>query len=395
MADPTVPPWPWWMAPARVAARFRRALGLTNTADALALQALPKAFVAVGLPLAVVALAGFVNVLHATTVLDHVAPHPDWLRFQIDDVWTEAPAFILLAIAIGVFSPALGAFLVVVFGVMDIGAAALQPYELRPLPGALAGRLVATWLLWLLVVEIPVLGRVLAGSVRAFAGNRLAVAAVNAALTGTFTLFWAAGAAILVRPIFEWSSLPSGGRMEAYVPMQAGDTVLAAAAAVIAGAVALTRGSGGLLNASPRPGHLGESSMARTPAIAIGRRVIGAALLTIGLGGMITAPLDAIVLFATLAGAAPVARRIGARLSLGSLFGRLPSIVRMAVSIPLVYVVSFLLIDAESLKGISEFFPVIVVFALGLFVMELITAERAGGAALRGSSAPAATAAAR
>ncbi len=394
MADRTLPPWPWWMAPARVAARLRPGLRLTNAADAFALQPLPKAIVALGLPLAVLALVGFVSVLHATTLVEHPSLHPDWLRFQVDDVWTEAPAFILLAIAIGVFSPALGVFLVVVFGITDIAAAALQPYELQPLPTAIAARLVATWLLWLLVVEIPVLGRVLAASIRAFAGNRLVTASVNVAVTGGFTLLWAAGAAILVRPIFEWSSLPSGGRLEAYVPMQAGGTVLAAAAAVIAGAVALTRHRGGLLNVSSAAEHAGESPKAGGPAMAILRRLIGAALLTIGLGGMITVPLDAVVLFATLAGTAPLARRIGARLPLGSLFRRLPSIARLVISIPLVYLVSFLLIDAELLKRISEFFPVIVVFTVGLFVVELITAERAGRATLRPSPAPAATAAA-
>jgi hypothetical protein len=216
---------------------------------------------------------------------------------------------------------------------------------------------------------------------------------VNAAVTGGFTLLWAAGAAILVRPIFEWSSLPSGGRLEAYGPMQNGDIVLAVAAFLLAGAVALTRRAGALNVGTAAEEPTGAPPKAAAAPMAIAKRAIGAALLTVGLGGMITAPLDAVVLFATLAGAAPIAQRIGARLPLGGLLRRVPSIARLALSIPLVYLVSYLLIDAELLKGISEFFPVIVVFAIGLFVVELITAERAGRVALRPTSARAATAA--
>jgi hypothetical protein len=378
------------MAPARFVGRYRPALLAAAKADAFALQRLPKAVVAVGLPLAIVALAGFVSVLHATTVLDNVSPHVNWFRFQIDDVWTEAPAFMLLAIAIGVFSPALGAFMVAVFGVMDLAASVIQPFELQPLPGALAARLIAIWLLWLLVVEIPVLGRVLAGSIRRFAGNRLASAALNGAITGGFTLFWAAGAAILVRPIFEWSTLPSGGRAEAYLPMQTGGFVFAVVAGVIAVAVALSRRPGGLLDLSAPPGApVKEPSTPAARASAIVRRLVSSALLTIGLGGMITVPLDAVVLFAALAGATPLARLIAARIPLGPMIDRLPSIARVAVAIPLVYGVSFLLIDAGLLKSISEFFSVIVVFAVGLFVIELMTAGGSGRTGVVPSAPPA------
>ncbi len=336
--------------------------------------------VSVGLPLAVVALAGIVSVLHATTALDNVAPHVNWLRFQIDDVFTEAPAFMLLAIAIGVFSPSLAVFLVAVFGVMDLGASVVQPFELQPLPGALAARLVAIWLLWLLVVEIPVLGRMLTGSMRGLSANRLAASGLNGVITGVFTLFWAAGAAILVRPIFEWSTLPSGGRAEAYLPMQTGGLVFALAAGAIAAVVALSRSPGGLLDLSAPPSRpMEDRPKPAALAVSVARRLIFSALLTVGLGGMITVPLDAVVLFAALAGAAPLARLIAARIPFGSLVDRLPSIARVAVAIPLVYGVSFLLIYAEWLKAISEFFSVIVVFAVGLFVIELVTARESRG----------------
>ena len=388
MADLQVPPWPWWMAPARLVGRYRPALLAAARADAMAFRALPRAVVAVGLPLAVIALAGFVSVLHATTVLQHVGYPLDWLRFQMDDVWTEAPAFMLCAVAIGVFSPALGVLLVAVFGAMDLAASTLQSDELQPLPWALAGRLVAIWLLWLLIVEIPLLGRLLAGSIRRLAGSRLAVAALTGVVTGGFTLFWAAGAAILVRPIFEWSSLPSGGRVEAYLPMQGGGIVFALAGGAIAAAVAFYRRPGGLLQlGAPPTGPTADPRKPAAPVLSAVRRLLFAALLTIGLGGMITEPLDAVVLFAALAGAAPLARLIAARVPFGAVLDRLPSIARVAVAIPLVYGVSFLLINAGLLKSISEFFSVIVVFAVGLFVIELVTARESGPFEVRPSTA--------
>ena len=126
-ADADRPPWPWWMAPARLVGEFDPRLRAAAAADAFAFRRLPRIIVLVAFPLAVVALAGVVSATHATSDILHVAPKIDWLRLQVDDVYTEAPLFMLAAIAMGALSPALGVLLVLVFGVLSIP-------RLRPTP---------------------------------------------------------------------------------------------------------------------------------------------------------------------------------------------------------------------------------------------------------------------
>lgn len=377
--------WQWWMAPTRAIGRLRPTLLAAAAADAVVLRRLPNALVAVGLPLLVVVLAGAVSTLHATTSVQHVSPHIDWLRLQMDDVFTEAPLFILIAIGIGVFSPPLAVLLVAVFGIFDIAAAALQVDELRPLPGALAGRLVGIWLLWLLVVEIPALGRVLALSVRRLARSRVAVAALNGLVTSGLTLLWTQAAAVLIRPAILWSSIPTGARVEHIQPIQVGGIIFAIVAGAIAAAVAFARGPSLLLSpVAPRsPSQPGPWSI----PVTVGRRLLVAGLLTVGLGGLMTTPLDAAVLFVALAGARPLGSFIARNTAVGVLLARLTPIVRIGLAIGLVFVVASLTVGAGGLKGVSEFFSVIAAVAVGLFVIELVTAPGVPGAQLRSSLA--------
>ena len=399
MNDVEAPRWPWWMVPTRLIGRFRPALLATARADAIVLRRLPEVVVAVGLPLLVVVLAGTVSALHATTVgIQHLSATIDWLRFQIDDVFTEAPLFILCAIAIGTFSPALAVLLVAVFGVTDLAAAAFQPDELRPhgvagqvVPTALIGRMVGIWLLWLLVVEIPVFGRVLASSVHRLAGSRLGVAALSAVATGTFTFLWTQAAAVLIRPVFVWSSVPYGVRFEAIQPIQVGGIVFALAAGAIAAVVAFLRGPGRLLfPAATWPGRRQVRQGLGGLAVAVLRQLLVAGLLTIGLGGLISTPLDAAVLFVAIAGSRPLARLIAQRIPIGRVLDRLSPIVRVALALVLVFAVSLLIIGTGGLRGISEFFSVIAAVAIGVFVIELVTARGPTPDAVRPSVARAA-----
>lgn len=393
MIDAQVLHWPWWMAPARWIGRLRPGLLAAAQSDAIVLGRLPRAIVDLGLPLFVLIVAGIASATHATDVLQHPSVHIDWLRFVVDDVFTESAPFILGAIAIGLFSPALGVLFVAVFGAMDLVAAAAQVYELKPLPGALVGRLVALWLLWLLVVEVPVLARILASSVRRLADSRIAVAAMSAVAAAGFTFLWTQAAAVLIRPVFTWSSLPSGVRLEAIQPIQIGGMVFAVAAGLIAAAVALPRGPGGLLYLDVAGGRSGAGVPAVGPgalAVAVGRRLIVAGLLTVALGGLITTWLDAAVLFVALAGARPLARWIVQRSAIGVVAERVPPIVRVALAIAVVYGVALVTVGTALLMKVSEFFSVIAAVAIGLFVVELVTASRSGSVAPRPSAARAA-----
>jgi hypothetical protein len=381
----TVRRWPWWMAPARLVGRVRPRVRAAAAADATALQRLPTLAVSVALPLLVVLLAGVVSATHATSQILHVSPQVDWFRFLIDDVFTESPLFLLAAVVAGAFSPALGVFLVVVFGVMDIAAATQQPGELEPLPVALAGRLVGLWLLWLVAVEIPILGRQLGLSWQRIARQPVAVAALTAVATGAFIWFWTLAATVLIRPVFTWSSLPGGVRLEAIQPVQTAGLVFVAAGGLMAGWVAFARGPGGLLDppiTQPvRRSPAGPLAVVR----AVARHVLVAALLTISLGGLITVPLEAAALFGALVAARPVARLVADRTSTGTLVRTLPPVARYAIAAVLTFTVAQLAVAPLYQFAITsgsespQFLSVVVAVAIGIMLVELATTPGSGG----------------
>lgn len=372
------PPWPWWMAVARLVGRLHPRLTAAGSADARAFRRLPRWVVLVGMPLGVVVLALAVSAFHASSNILHSAPQVDWLRLRIDDVYTESPPFLLAAIALGVLSPALGAFLVVAFGISDLAASVFQPSELTPLPSALAARLVAIWLLWLLAVEVPLAGRQLALSWRRVAGNRLVVAGLAAVSTGAGVWLWTQAATVLIRPIFRWSSTP-GVTLEAVQPVQVAGLAFAIAGGLVAGAVAYGRGPSGLID---EPG-LGPAQPSSGPLAIAGRfvrRIVVAGLLTVGLGGLITAPIEAAVLFVALLGTAPLARFVADRTAIGTLVLALPPIARYVIAAALAFGLALVTIGPlytiaanDSTGNVPQFFSVIVAVVIGMFVVQVAT----------------------
>ena len=370
--------WPWWMTPARVIGRMRPALLATAQADAMVFARLPRVVRVAVIPLIVFGIAAAFAGLHAFTTGFEPALPLNWLRFHMANIYTEVPLFIIAASLIGAFSPSAAVMFVLSFGSLDLVAAAMHPEELnisavRPFP--IVGRLVAYWLLWVVAVEVPVLGRTLGLSLPRLARSRLAVAVLVGAMTGAFTLIWTLAAAALIRPVYVWSDI-GGPYAEGFVPLQNGGMVFALVAGAAAGLLALWRGPGRLLTSvrARPPATLTRQGSLHAVAV-IARRLLVAALLTIALGGLILTPLDAAVVFVAIAGAGPLARLIARRLPFGTVTDRLPPVLRIAAAIALVTAVSFFLVYAPILRSVSEFFSVIVVMAVGLFVMELVTAQ--------------------
>ncbi|HEX7472377.1 MAG TPA: hypothetical protein VF323_04790, partial [Candidatus Limnocylindrales bacterium] len=371
--------WPWWMVPARLVGRIRPTLRAAAMADAIELRRLPRILVELAPPILVFVLCAVVSISNASTVNSNPQPHIDWLRLTTDAVWTESALFLLIIVALGAFSPGLGVFLVAVFGVMDIWAATAGPYELRPFPKALAGRLIGVWLMWLLVVEIPIVGRQLGLSWRRLSGNRFAVAALTALATGAFVWVWTQAALVLIRPVFTWSSLVSGVTLEAIQPMQKAGLVFAIVGGLVAGIGALVRGPAGLLHEADEP----PAAPRTGPLALVGRlvrRVLVAALLTIGLGGLISWQLEAIVLFAVLLGAGPLARFVADRTPLGAIVAALPPIVRVAVAAALSFGVAqvtiaplYHFVAQQGGEKYPEFFSVVAAIAIGIVLVALVT----------------------
>jgi hypothetical protein len=400
IARPAVSPasrirWPWWMAPARLVGRVHPRVLAASTADAIELRRLPRLLVELAPPVLVFVICAVVAISNASTVNANPQPHIDWLRLTTDAVYTESALFLLIIVALGAFSPALGVFLVAVFGVMDIAAATVGPYELRPFPKALVGRLIGVWLMWLLVVEIPILGRQLALSWRRISGNRFAVALLAGLVTGAFVWVWTQAALVLIRPVFTWSSIVSGVTLEAIQPMQKAGLVFAIVGGVVAGIGAFVRGPAGLLHEASAPAR-----PTRTGPLAIvgrlARRVLIAAFLTIGLGGLISWQIEVIVLFAVLLGAEPLARFVADRTPLGMIVAALPPIARYAVAAAVSFGVAqvtiaplYHFVAQQGGEKYPEFFSVVAAIAIGIVVVSLVTtpASRRRASATIASSA--------
>ena len=75
----------------------------------------------------------------------------------------------------------------------------------------------------------------------ALAGSRFVVAPLAALTAGVFTWFWTQAAPIFVRPMFVWSDLDSVA-IAAVRPVQDAGAVFAVFAAIVAGAIAFSRG---------------------------------------------------------------------------------------------------------------------------------------------------------
>jgi hypothetical protein len=368
------------MVPALVLGRFRPVLVATAAGDALKINRSLPSVVRGLVPFVVIALAIAFAGSHASRATAYNPQDVDWLRLQIDTTFTEVPLFLILACVIGAWAPSAGILFVTVYGILDLGAASLDRWEMSPLPAALVARLVAVWLLWLLVVEIPIVGRALARSLRQPIASRLVIALVAAVVTGALTWAWTQAAPVLLRPLYLWSSIGDIER-SAIMPVQLAGSVFAIVAGVAAAARAWFARPEELLDeravpvAAPRP--------PRPRAISIARQLVAAALLTIALGGLVTTPLDAVTLFVALAGAAPLARITATRTPVGLVLRQLPPLARAALAAGLAYGVALLMVGGiiPTWHGPSEFFSVIGALAVALFLVRLVIYSREPGAA--------------
>ena len=360
----------WWMVPAWLIGRFRPTLARATDADAIALGHRNRAIVGLVLPLAAVVLALVPSILHATTKVPLSLAEVDLLRIRMDDVYTESLAFMAAATLFGIFSPALGAFLVLVFSVFDLAAASMQPLELVRLPDALVGRLISYWVLWLLVVEIPAFGRTLAEATEGDAVDRIRSALVGGITTGGFAFLWTLAAPLLIRPVFSLSFMRQP-QTAAIFPLQNAGWVVAVVAGLGAAAFIAWRGPVGLLGREPV-----RTAFWSRREVAVVRHVVGAGLLTVGLAGVIVQPSDAIILFAALVLARPIAWVIVARAGLGVVTSRLPPVVRVLLAVAAAFGIASLTVPRFFTRNDIDYFSVVVGLVGAFFVIELLLVDR-------------------
>lgn len=370
------PPLPPWAIPARLVGVLHGGLRAAIRGDVALLERLPVA--AWVLPVVAIAVPAVFSLLHL--VIPHADPRNTNSPFILAwaDVYTESLLYMVGALAIGLLAPSLGVLFVLSHTVFDLVAAALSPAELDPLLPGIAARLIAAWLLWLLVVDIPVLTRSLtAGMVdRRALGPPMARRAITVAAAAVTVLalvwIWSLAMAWLIRPVFTWTRLGLPG-YQSIAPVQELGLAIAIGGAVAAAAVTAAR-----LRLTPHAGRpLFGSSRRRGPLGLVLGHLATSILALAALGGLITVQIDLVLLFVALVVVRPIVALLFWRTPAGSLLARIPWLVRFVAAFALTMLVGLVIMPPlyDDYYFGSEFLPLILTIAIGLVIFDVLTAD--------------------
>ncbi len=359
--------WPSLIATARLDAdllrRLRPAPGTGRLGRLGELPGLPAA-VLVGSALVLAVLFGF-------------------MRVGIHDAYTESWLFLALAVTLGLASPSAGVVLVLAFIPMDL-LATITRGSADPLVPALAGQAVSWWLLALLVVAAPLIARQVPAAVLASMhpvddrARRALGYAGGAAVAAALAWIWCAGTVELIRPVFTWSAALGSPSPATTGPLLAGRVDLMVLTALVALAVTLLRDTFRIVDdeadadvlPAPWPRILPLPDPRLTPL----RWVLVTAVGLVLLGGMITAPVDVILLGAALLAARPgvhwlLRRAPAARVVLG----QLSWIVRFAIGVAVGAITALVLTLVLTGPAFgSERFPIVVATAVAIVILALL-----------------------
>ena len=306
------------------------------------------------------------------------------LRLGIADIYSESMVFMIVALAIGIASPAAGLLLVLLHVPFDLIAAASSRRELEPFLPALAGRAVSWWLLWLLVVAIPLMARALPGATLASRQPadrmlRTVLAYLVGAVTIAVLLFmWVAAMPFVIRPVFTWTvaTFPTTPAIE---PLQTSGQVVVVAGVVLLLLVTAVRHRFGALEQEAveldDPDQLGdlEDEPLVSDQLEFAGRVAVHALTVIVLGGLVSGALDVVLLFGAALAGQLLAGRLSRSTALGGLLARIPWLIRFLGGFVLTYLVGLLInnFTFEPAYG-SEFFPLVLTAAIGLAIFQVL-----------------------
>jgi hypothetical protein len=379
-----------WMRPAWWLGRLRPGLRAATAADAARLRELPPVLGTIVLPALAIALPVLLAIGHATTI-PWVAPPPTPTPavLVIHDVFTESIPFMIAAGIVGLASPAAGILLVIAYAISNFGVT-VWSQELKPTVAASFGRLVTYLVLWLLVVEIPLLGRTVfewwSGRDDAARGKRVAALVASALSVAGLTYIWALGAPLLVVGVFllTRAAPPS---LPATVMVLYGKW-LAAALGIATLVIFNVRYFGSLARVS-RDEH--EPASAARPA-SLPAYLASLALTLLLLSSVVRKPVDALVLVAGLLAARPLARGVLRVTRLAPWLAGIAWPIRLIAGFAITLAFAWYFIAIAGVSLVSPFFNMVIAIAVGLIIIELflaaddvVAAPRAG----RGGSAAA------
>jgi hypothetical protein len=234
------------------------------------------------------------------------------LRPFFDVIYSESIPFMVAAVGIGLFSPALGVLLVAVFIPADFIAASNSPLELysnvswNPWPVATLARVISWLLLWILAVEIPLRTRDWAAGWASRGGrtpSSMGIAGAQLVGVAVLVFLWARALPFLIEPVFTWSLLAYSTRWSTDPTWYDWQFVVLGAAAI--GVIAaLWPGSAGKAIASVEP--TAEAPTVRTTPGVIVRQLVAVVVLVALFAGLLTTVAQGVVLAVGLLVAGPV-----------------------------------------------------------------------------------------
>jgi hypothetical protein len=356
----------WWFG------RLRPGLRAATVADAERLRQLPPALGGALLPVLAIGLPVLLAIGHATT-LPRTAPPPtpDPTLIVIYDVFTESLPFVLGAVTIGLLAPAAGALLALAYAITNFGVT-IWSGELEPVVGATIGRVTSYLVLWLLLVEVPLLGRAVfewwSSRDDAATAKRWAALVASAVSVGIFTYIWALAAPLLMVGVYL-----SSGRVPPSLPTQVlerHDALLALAAGIVALAGFGLR----YLGRSARVARLADEPV---PAGGAAPRLVYLLVLVfvmLLLSSVLREPVDIAILLAALLLARPVGRFVLRVTRLASWLGRIAWPIRLIAGFGVALAFAWYFVAIVGASRISPFFTSVVTIAVCLVIIEVFRA---------------------
>jgi hypothetical protein len=383
---------PLWVWPSIVMGLLYPALARSARLDVELLERLPDPPTNLRrLPTAysVLLVAIAVGLALVFSLLRFGAPSPDALPvpFGIDYLYTESVVFMLAALLLGMASPAAGLLLVLIHLVFDL-VVAIGQGQLEPLLPALAGRLVSVWVLWLLAVAIPLMARSIPGTTLASGQpadprlRRLLALGAAGVTAGVLIFIWTQAVPLLVRPAFIWATR-SNPTYEAVAPVQENPWafVVVGIAAVLL--VSLVRLRFGVLDEEVvelqeiddlELDALEDEGELPSEVEFVGR-LMAHALTIVALGGLVSGFFDVALMAAALIVARPLAVLLLRRIPGARLVARIPWVIRFIGAFGVTYVAGLIVTGLfYDSTDFSEFLPLVLTVALGLFLFQLLFA---------------------
>jgi hypothetical protein len=293
------------------------------------------------------------------------------LRLGIRDVYTESLPFLLAAMLIGYVSRGTGIALVALFAVADLIVPIIDPApysDFHDSPTVLVGRLISWWLLWLLVVSIPTLQRQLRAQLgddpRRSTFLRLLAAPLSAAVAGALTFLWSNAQPYLIRPVFD-ANPQTPAMLPQQIPVQ-----LAVAAGVMALLLALAyqsrvRSATDFISLITLDGLRGRAALMARAAVY--------ALALVAILGLLTSPLDLVVLLAAFIVGEVLAAAVGRAPGVAPGLAHVPLWARLLAGLAGTFLVAQVITSLLHDPALgSEFFPMVASLAVGLVIFRVL-----------------------